>query len=90
MVIGRMDILKFLSRRHSAEAATINDYLRGSSLIQTRLLLYDMVGGDLLTVRKRKVEGNRMASFFQITSNGREKLLANLPTNHHCRELTIA
>lgn len=92
-MVNSASILEFLAQRHSAEATTINDYLKGRFLVQTRLLLYGMVGEGLLKTQKRKVEGNRLAIFFQITANGREKLQANTFTAAHCcmeRELTVA
>ena len=88
-MVDQTDILEFLSRHPAgAEATTINDHLRGRFLVQTRLLLYGMVGEGLLKTQKLRVEGNRMAIFFKLDPKGREKLQTTFTIN--CRELTVA
>ena len=89
MGIDRQVILEFLSRHPGgAEAAAINNYLKGRFLVQTRLMLYGMVEEGLLKTQKIKVEGSRLGVFFKLTPAGRARLRNT--TNNCRRELAVA
>ena len=69
-------VLEFVRGRPlGQDLLVIRKHLGGPGFQETKKLLDELAGRNWLKISERRVEGNRLATFYQLTSMGQKHLI---------------